>query len=117
MIDVQNNSIIHSMESLESYAKDISSSLYLLETFGVNHTATDHAASHWQSDQDFKSASWNTLSHQSTFYLYIPLSAKHKFSEESLYQGECDPNDLADIIFEMASMANAHLAKAQKLSG
>ncbi|KAJ4790991.1 hypothetical protein LUZ62_042237 [Rhynchospora pubera] len=124
-------SIPGSISELEKYAEDTQSTLlYLtLQATGVQSTVADHAASHVGKASGLvlllKSIPHHLNRYGKVLYLPADVADKHGLlmkegerSEIRVGTSEMGPGGgLADAVFEVASVASAHLRKARQLSG
>ncbi|CBI17740.3 unnamed protein product, partial [Vitis vinifera] len=90
------------IEELERYAEDtVSTLLYTtLQAGGIRSTAADHAASH--------------IGKASGLLLLLRSLPYHANRNQIRMDS---PEGLCDVVFDMASVANAHLEKARQLAG
>ncbi|EFJ10729.1 hypothetical protein SELMODRAFT_127608 [Selaginella moellendorffii] len=105
---------------IERYAESTASALlYLtLEAAGVRSTKADHAASHTGKAAGISLLLEATAHHSSKRVCYIPVevAVKHGVSQEDLYRGVRGDEGVARAVFEVASVAHAHLEKARALA-
>ncbi|KAJ3672627.1 hypothetical protein LUZ60_007348 [Juncus effusus] len=119
-----------SISELEKYAEDTQSTiLYLtLQTGGVQSTVADHAASHVGKASGLLLLLKSIPHHLSRYgkvpYLPADLAEKHGLlvkngGKSEIRVGETGQmgHELADSVFEIASVARAHLKKARELEG
>ncbi|XP_052210710.1 uncharacterized protein LOC127813660 [Diospyros lotus] len=122
----QVDDIPKTVEELEQYAEDtVSTILYMtLQAGGIKSTAADHAASHVGKASGLllllKSLPYHAS--RSHHFSYIPaqVAAKHGLLDNQGGQPQIRMDSregLCDAVFEMASVANAHLQKARELAG
>ncbi|GAB4857039.1 hypothetical protein Ancab_014949 [Ancistrocladus abbreviatus] len=113
------------IEELEQYAEDTQSTiLYMtLQAGGVRSTAADHAASHIGKASGLllllRSLPYHTSRHRHFAYIPSKLAAKHGLLIQQGGQTEIRMDNhegLCDAVFEIASVANAHLQKARELA-
>jgi len=118
--------IPETMEELEKYAEDtVSTMLYLsLQAGGITSTAADHAASHIGKASGIllllKSLPYHAGHNRHFSYIPRAIASKHGLVVKQEGQGErwVDSREgLCEAVYEMASVANAHLQKARKLAG
>lgn len=117
--------IPETMEELEKYAEDtVSTMLYLtLQSGGIVSTAADHAASHIGKASGIllllKSLPYHAGHNRHFSYIPREIASKHglivKQGQEERWLDSRE--GLCEAVYEMASVANAHLKKAQKLAG
>jgi NADH dehydrogenase [ubiquinone] 1 alpha subcomplex assembly factor 6 len=117
--------IPETMEELEKYAEDtVSTMLYLtLQSGGIVSTAADHAASHIGKASGIllllKSLPYHAGHNRHFSYIPRAIASKHglivKQGQEERWLDSRE--GLCEAVYEMASVANAHLKKAQKLAG
>ncbi|KAJ6838439.1 NADH dehydrogenase (ubiquinone) complex I, assembly factor 6 [Iris pallida] len=114
------------IEDLEKYSEDtLSTILYMtLQAGGIHSTAADHAASHIGKASGLllllKSLPYHLNRTGRISYIPLEVASKHGLlasggdgmPEIKMESGE----DLSDAVFEMASVANAHLEKARGLA-
>ncbi|XP_039134511.1 NADH dehydrogenase (ubiquinone) complex I, assembly factor 6 [Dioscorea cayenensis subsp. rotundata] len=113
------------IEDLERYAEDtVSTILYMiLQAGGIQSTAADHAASHVGKASGLllllKSLPYHASRGGRISYIPTDIAAKYGLlvtgngqSEIQMEAGE----RLSDAVFEIASIANAHLEKARELA-
>ncbi|XP_061357880.1 uncharacterized protein LOC133302146 [Gastrolobium bilobum] len=110
---------------LEKYAEDtVSTMLYLtLQAGGIMSTAADHAASHIGKASGIllllKSLPYHAGRNSHFSYIPTAIASKHGLLVK---QGDGEERwldsreGLCDAVYEMASVANAHLQKARKLA-
>ena len=100
--------------AVETYAEQsVSSVLYLtLECLNVRNVHADHAASHIGRAQGLitllRAIPFNSQNNR--VYVPIDLLVKHKVSQQALIRGTADKN-VKDLVFDIASTANAHIEK------
>lgn len=103
---------------IEAYCESTASGLlYLsLEAAGVRDVAADHAATHIGKAEGLALLLRAAARHHQQRRTYLPLDvlAKHGVREEDLYRAR-SPEGLAGAVFEVASVANAHLEKARSM--
>ncbi|CAI0479547.1 unnamed protein product [Linum tenue] len=117
----------NSSRRLEKYAEDIVSTLLYttLQSGGIRSTAVDHAASHIGKASGLllllRSLSCHARKSRQGSYIPIEMALKHKLlvkeGGRSYVQFDSPGGSLSDAVFEMASVANAHLEKARQLAG
>ncbi|XP_071959586.1 NADH dehydrogenase (ubiquinone) complex I, assembly factor 6-like [Antedon mediterranea] len=104
------------LESAEEHAENTSSSiLYLiLESLGVQDLHADHAASHIGRAQGLVTLLRSVPFHAQRRNVLLPMeiTSKHKVSQEDLIRGKME-QPAKDVMFEIASRANAHLETAR----
>ncbi|KAJ7944782.1 NADH dehydrogenase (Ubiquinone) complex I, assembly factor 6 [Quillaja saponaria] len=117
--------IPESIEELEKYAEDtVSTILYMtLQAGGIRSTAADHAASHIGKASGLllllKSLPYHASRNLHFSYIPVKVASKHGLLVKQGGQQEIlidSREGLCDAVFEMASVANAHLQKARKLA-
>lgn len=107
-----------SLSNLEDYAEHSASSiLYLtLESLNVRTIESDHAASHIGRAQGIvtflRAIPYNSRRQQ--VYVPIDLLVQHKVSQNDILKG-IDDKRMKDLIFDVASSANAHIEKAKTI--
>lgn len=107
-----------SLSNLEDYAEHSASSiLYLtLESLNVRTIESDHAASHIGRAQGIvtflRAIPYNSRRQQ--VYVPIDLLVQHKVSQNDILKG-IDDKRMKDLIFDVASSANAHIEKVTGL--
>ncbi|XP_038069404.1 NADH dehydrogenase (ubiquinone) complex I, assembly factor 6-like [Patiria miniata] len=105
-----------SVEELETYAENTSSSLlYLtLEALGVKDVNADHAASHIGKAQGIVTLLRATPYHVSRRQILLPLDVtiKHNVSHEAILRGNAE-QPVKDVIYDIASIAHVHLETAR----
>ncbi|KAA8522269.1 hypothetical protein F0562_012942 [Nyssa sinensis] len=118
--------IPETIEELERYAEDtVSTILYMtLQAGGIRSTAADHAASHIGKASGLllllKSLPYHLNRHRQFSYVPAKVATKHGLSNDIGGQAEIRMDfreGLSNAVFEMASVANAHLQKARELAG
>lgn len=116
----------NTIEELERYSEDtVSTILYsTLQSGGFTSTAVDHAASHIGKASGLllliKSLPYHYGRNRHLPYIPSDVAAKHGLlvSEGGRYVIRADSREgLRDAVFEVASVANAHLQKSRELSG
>lgn len=118
--------IPETIKELEQYAEDTTSTLLYttLQAGGINSTIADHAASHIGKASGLalllKSLPYHA--NRSSHFPYIPVDVaeKHGILVNKGGQSEIRTDSregLCNAVFEMASVANAHLQKARELAG
>ncbi|KAJ0834229.1 putative isoprenoid synthase domain superfamily [Helianthus annuus] len=117
--------IYQTIEELEKYAEDTSSTILYttLQAGGITSTAADHAASHIGKASGLllliKSLPYHANRNHQFSYIPVKVAEKHGLL---LKQGEkveirTDSREkLCEAVFDMASTANAHLQKARALA-
>merc|ERR1712071_751726 len=115
-----NSKSFQSLSAVETYAENsVSPVLYLtLECLNVRNVHADHAASHIGRAQGLVTL-LRAVPHNSQnnrVYVPIDLLVKHKVSQQALIRGTADKN-VKDLVFDIASTANAHIEKARSLRG
>ncbi|CAJ1964081.1 unnamed protein product, partial [Sphenostylis stenocarpa] len=117
--------MLETIEELEKYAEDtVSTMLYLtLQAGGIKSTAADHAASHIGKASGIllllKSLPYHATRNGHFSYIPTAIASKHGLivKQGGGAQRWVDSReDLYDAVYEMASVANAHLEKARKLA-
>ncbi|KAL4396996.1 hypothetical protein AHAS_Ahas01G0147700 [Arachis hypogaea] len=113
------------IQELEKYAEDtVSTMLYLtLQAGGINSTAADHAASHIGKASGIllllKSLPYHASRNRHFSYIPTEVAFKHGLIVKQGGRDEVrlDPREgLRNAVFDMASVANAHLQKARQLA-
>lgn len=118
--------IWQTVQELEKYSEDtVSTLLYTtLQAGGIKSTAADHAASHIGKASGLllllKSLPYHAS--RSNQFSYIPADVAEKHGLLVKHGGQSEirmdsRSDLCNAVFEMASIANAHLLKARELAG
>ncbi|KAJ3390324.1 NADH dehydrogenase (ubiquinone) complex I, assembly factor 6 [Lobulomyces angularis] len=110
----------NTLEELENYAENTSSSLlYLqLEALGLKNVTTDHVASHIGKAVGISTIIRATPYHvrERRFYLPTQIAAKvrndFKLSTESVFRTG-PSSELSDVVFDVATCANDHLITAR----
>ncbi|KAI4364862.1 hypothetical protein MLD38_020898 [Melastoma candidum] len=114
------------MEELEKYAEDTASTILYatLQLAGITSTAADHAASHIGKASGLllllRSLPYHANHNRHSIYIPRKVASKHGLLVEKSGQVEVrlDSREaLCEAVFEMASVANAHLEKARGLAG
>lgn len=120
------NEMPETIEELEKYAEDTASTILYttLQAGGITSTAADHAASHIGKASGLllllRSLPYHASRNHHFSYIPVKLAEKHGLVEKKDGQPEIridSREKLCDVVFEMASVANAHLVKARQLSG
>ncbi|KAF7810140.1 NADH dehydrogenase (ubiquinone) complex I, assembly factor 6 [Senna tora] len=112
------------IEELEKYSEDtVSTMLYLtLQAGGIRSTAADHAASHIGKASGIllllKALPYHASHNRHFSYIPAKVASKHGLLVKKGDQEICvdSREGLCDAVFEIASVANAHLQKARKLA-
>ncbi|KAH7421233.1 hypothetical protein KP509_13G047200 [Ceratopteris richardii] len=117
--DLEMEGAPRTMLDVEKYAENTASAiLYLtLEAAGVRSTSADHAASHVGKAEGI-GLLLRASPHHSLFrrtYIPIEIAAKHSVSQEDIYR-RIHSEGLANAVLDVASVAEAHLAKARALA-
>ncbi|KAI5655652.1 hypothetical protein M9H77_32839 [Catharanthus roseus] len=119
------NEIPETVKELEQYAEDTASTILYttLQAGGIRSTAADHAASHIGKASGLllllRSLPYHASRNHHFSYIPVKLAEKHGLVENQGGQLEIRMDSrekLCDVVFEMASVANAHLGKARQLS-
>lgn len=112
---------------LEQYAEDtVSTILYMtLQVGGIKSTSADHAASHIGKASGIllllKSLPYHAKRNRLSSYIPVEVASKqglvtnNQFGEREICMDSRE--SLCNAVFEMASVANAHLQKARELAG
>lgn len=117
--------IPQTMEELERYGEDTMSTILYstLEAGGIKSTAADHAASHIGKASGLalliKSLPYHASRSRHSPYIPAEIAEKHGLLVNQSGRSEIRMDSrekLCDVVFEMASIANAHLQKARALS-
>ncbi|KAI8616914.1 isoprenoid synthase domain-containing protein, partial [Chytriomyces sp. MP71] len=115
--DFTSKSLYPTIDALEQYTENTQSSiLYLqLEASGIRDFKVDHVASHIGKAVGLTTLLRGTPFHLAHRTLYFPseLMAKHRLSTEDLFRGNLNPQATSDVVFEIASLANNHIATAR----
>ncbi|CAN0842085.1 NADH dehydrogenase (ubiquinone) complex I, assembly factor 6 [Linum grandiflorum] len=119
--------IPNSISELERYAEDtVSTLLYTtLQAGGISSTAADHAASHIGKASGLllllRSLPYHASRSRHDSYIPMEVAMKHgllvKEGGRSYIQLDSKEGSLSDAVFEIASVANAHMQKARDLAG
>lgn len=120
------NAIFTTTEELEQHVEQSTSSVYylLLRIAGVDDLNADHAASHVGKAQGIANLlrTLTSMSQQKTSNRSaippIPqeILLKHNCSYERILRQQSEDPNVADCVFDTASVASIHLTKARKLS-
>ncbi|XP_072013524.1 NADH dehydrogenase (ubiquinone) complex I, assembly factor 6-like [Amphiura filiformis] len=106
----------HTVEEIESYAENTSSSLlYLtLEALGIKDVNADHAASHIGRAQGLTTILRAIPYNAQYKRVNLPLDvmAKHGLSQTAVVRGSQD-KPMRDVVYEIASQAHVHLSTAR----
>ncbi|KAL3843639.1 hypothetical protein ACJIZ3_001042 [Penstemon smallii] len=114
------------IEELEQYAEDTMSTILYstLQAGGIKSTTADHAASHIGKASGLllllKSLPYHASRNRHFPYIPIKVAEKHGLLVNQGGQSEIrldSREELCGAVFEMASVANAHLQKARQLAG
>ncbi|XP_051119052.1 uncharacterized protein LOC127243202 [Andrographis paniculata] len=114
------------IDELERYAEDTTSTILYstLESGGIKSTAADHAASHIGKASGLslllKSIPYHANRNRNFSYIPADVAEKHGLlvKQGGVSEVRVDSREgLCDAVFEMASVANAHLRKARDLAG
>ncbi|KAI4357167.1 hypothetical protein L6164_001133 [Bauhinia variegata] len=117
--------MLGTVEELEKYAEDtVSTMLYLtLQAGGIRSTAADHAASHIGKASGIllllKSLPYHASRDRHFCYIPTKVASQHGLLVKQGGREEVHLNSregLCDAVFEIASVANAHLQKARSLA-
>jgi len=108
-----------SMKQMEQYAEDTVSSMnyLILETLNCKNVNADHAASHLGKAQGISNL-LRSVYHQKTHqHLPIPqeLLIRHGISQERFFRSKANDKAVEDVVFDIATLANQHLEKSNKL--
>ncbi|KAL2489632.1 Terpenoid synthase superfamily protein [Forsythia ovata] len=118
--------IPETLEELERYAEDTASTILYstLQSGYIRSTAADHAASHIGKASGLllllKSLPYHANKNSHIPYIPAEVAEKHGLLVNHSGQREIRADSregLCNAVFEMASVANAHLQKAQELRG
>ena len=118
--------IPETIEELEKYAEDtVSTLLYMtLQAGGIKSTAADHAASHVGRASGLllllRSLPYHASRNRHFCYIPTEVAAKHGLlvKEGGRFEIRLDSREsLCNAVYDMASVANAHLLKARSLAG
>uniref|UniRef100_A0A2C9WAN0 NADH dehydrogenase (Ubiquinone) complex I, assembly factor 6 n=1 Tax=Manihot esculenta TaxID=3983 RepID=A0A2C9WAN0_MANES len=118
--------IPETLEELEKYAEDtVSTMLYMtLQAGGIRSTAADHAASHVGKASGLllllRSLPYHASRNRHFSYIPTDVATKHGLLAKDGGRSEVhldSRENLCNAVFEMASVANAHLQKARALAG
>lgn len=120
------NAIFTTTEELEQHVEQSTSSVYflLLRIAGVDDLNADHAASHLGKAQGISNLlrTLSTMTQQKTNNRSaippIPqeILLKHNCSYERILRQQSADSNVADCVFDVASVASIHLTKARKLN-
>ncbi|KAL0550347.1 hypothetical protein IC582_014855 [Cucumis melo] len=114
------------IDELEKYAEDTASTLlYMtLQAGGIRSTTADHAASHIGKASGLllllKSLPYHATRNRHFSYIPVKVAENHGLLAKQGVHFEIrldSRESLCDAVFEMASVANAHLQKARDLAG
>ncbi|XP_024983688.1 NADH dehydrogenase (ubiquinone) complex I, assembly factor 6 isoform X1 [Cynara cardunculus var. scolymus] len=117
--------IYETVEELERYAEDTSSTILYttLQAGGIRSTAADHAASHIGKASGLllliKALPYHANRHQQFSYIPVKVAEKHGLlvKQGGRLEIRTDSRErLSEVVFDMASTANAHLQKARALA-
>jgi NADH dehydrogenase [ubiquinone] 1 alpha subcomplex assembly factor 6 len=107
------------IDELENYAEDTSSSLFYLgmESMGIRNLNADHAASHIGKALGLVTLIRALPYHAKKREVYIPteLTAKHDITSEQLFKGEYSAS-IGEAVYEIASVAHGHIEMARELN-
>ncbi|CAK9149953.1 unnamed protein product, partial [Ilex paraguariensis] len=118
--------IPETVEELEKYAEDIVSTLLYttLQAGDIRSTVADHAASHIGKASGLllllKSLPYHASRNFQFSYIPFEVAAKHGLLVQQGGRSEIcldSREGLRDAVFEIASVANAHLQKAREFAG
>ncbi|CAI9775538.1 unnamed protein product [Fraxinus pennsylvanica] len=118
--------IPETLEVLERYAEDTASTILYstLQSGGIRSTVADHAASHIGKASGLllllKSLPYHASKNRHFPYIPAEVAEKHGLLVNHGGQKEIrldSREDLCNAVFDMASVANAHLLKARELRG
>lgn len=118
--------IPQTVNDLEKYAEDtVSTILYTtLQAGGIRSTTADHAASHIGKASGvlllLKSLPYHASRNRHFSYIPAEVAGKHGLLVKQGGQSEIHMDSregLCDAVFEIATVANAHLQKARELAG
>ncbi|XP_047968181.1 NADH dehydrogenase (ubiquinone) complex I, assembly factor 6 [Salvia hispanica] len=113
------------MEELERYGEDTMSTILYstLEASGIKSSAADHAASHIGKASGLalliKSLPYHASRNRHFSYIPAEIAEKHGLLVNQSGQSEIrmdSREELCNAVFEMASVANAHMQKARALA-
>ncbi|XP_022923319.1 NADH dehydrogenase (ubiquinone) complex I, assembly factor 6 [Cucurbita moschata] len=122
----EDTEIPETIDELEKYAEDTASTLlYMtLQSGGIRSTAADHAASHIGKAGGLllllKSLPYHATRNRHCFYIPVKVAEEHGLlaKQGGRFEIRLDSRErLCDAVFDMASVANAHLRKARDLAG
>eukprot|EP00026_Physarum_polycephalum_P009922 Phypoly_transcript_10060.p1 GENE.Phypoly_transcript_10060~~Phypoly_transcript_10060.p1 ORF type:complete len:377 (+),score=58.60 Phypoly_transcript_10060:159-1289(+) len=112
LVDIQPRT----MDELQRYVEGTAGCLnYLaLEMLGIKDVKVDHAAVHLGVAEGLVTLLRGTVHHTKHHKIYFPvdLTTKYEVVPESLFNGEIPPY-FRDLVFEVASIAKAHLDKSR----
>ncbi|XP_041455674.1 NADH dehydrogenase (ubiquinone) complex I, assembly factor 6-like [Lytechinus variegatus] len=107
-----------SVADVESYAENTSSSLlYLtLQSLGIHDVHADHAASHIGKSQGIVNLLRGIplLAQRRDVLIPMELTIRYNLSQEDVIRGNRS-QDMKDLTYDLASLANSHLKHARKL--
>lgn len=110
-----------SIEELEAYAEDTMSTILYsaLEAGGIKSTAADHAASHIGKASGLalllKSLPYHASRNRHFPYIPAKIAEKHGLLVNREVRID-SREELCNVVFEMASVANSHLQKSRELA-
>lgn len=109
-----------SIHDIEDYGENTKSAvLYLLlELIGIKDENVNHVASHIGRSQGVVTLLRSCPYHTSKGRIYLPRESlmKVKVSGEDVIRGR-KQKEVADVVYELASVANQHLEKARSMRG
>lgn len=104
-----------SSQELEEYAESSVSPVFysLLQVAQIKNLNADHTASHLGKAQGITNLIRSIYGQHGSNHLYVPqeILIKNNVSQERIIRYKGDDQGVKDCIFEMASIANAHLEK------
>lgn len=107
------------VKELEDYAEQTNSSVYylLLEAAGIKNIHADHAVSHLGKAQGISNIIRSLPHQRRNAIIPIPQETllKHGVSQERIYRDQEKDKGVENCVFEIATIAHQHLAKARSL--
>nr|GMD82489.1 NADH dehydrogenase (ubiquinone) complex I, assembly factor 6 [Ipomoea batatas]GME11592.1 NADH dehydrogenase (ubiquinone) complex I, assembly factor 6 [Ipomoea batatas] len=122
----EHTDIPKTVEELERYAEDTASTILYstLQAGGIRSTVADHAASHIGKANGLllllRSLPYHASRNRHPIYIPADVAEKHGLLVHQSGQSEIrldSRESMCDAVFDMASVANAHLQKARELRG
>ncbi|XP_055685351.1 NADH dehydrogenase (ubiquinone) complex I, assembly factor 6 homolog [Lutzomyia longipalpis] len=107
------------VKELEDYAEQTNSSVYylMLEAAGVKNIHADHAASHLGKAQGITNIIRSLPHQRRNAIIPIPqeILLRHGVSQERVFRDRADDKGVENCVFDIATVAHQHLAKARSL--